>query len=242
MYAERALRSEPTHFGALTSAGEVFTRLQRPEQAIPILRYAVERDPVNYYHFDNLSKAYFHAGQFALAEEVLRVMQVLEPDDDFSPWLIGLALLLQGKSSEALQQFEENLGDDHPLRWHGRALALHALGRTDEALSELARLLEAAELFEDNPDYMGIYWFIGTAYAWIGATDEAFDAFAKQREWVPWLFTSMGDSPLYANLRDDPRWHPFLVSVNVDPDFLASVEFNPRLPSEIRSRENAITR
>ena len=242
MYAERALESEPTHFGALTTAGEVLTRLWRAEQAVPILRYATERDPVNSHHFDNLSQAYLNAGQYALAEEALRVLLVLEPDDDFAEWQIGLALLLQGRAREALQLFDENLGDDHPLRWHGKTLALYALGRTDEALSELARLLEAAELFEDNPDYMAIYWFIGTAYAWIGATDEAFDAFAKQREWVPWLFTSMGDSPLYANLRDDPRWHPFLVSVNVDPDFLASVEFNPRLPSEIRSRENAITR
>ena len=242
MYAERALESEPTHFGALTTAGEVLTRLWRAEQAVSILRYATERDPVNSHHFDNLSQAYLNAGQYALAEEALRVLLVLEPDDDFAEWQIGLALLLQGRAREALQLFDENLGDDHPLRWHGKTLALYALGRTDEALSELARLLEAAELFEDNPDYMAIYWFIGTAYAWIGATDEAFDAFAKQREWVPWLFTSMGDSPLYANLRDDPRWHPFLVSVNVDPDFLASVEFNPRLPSEIRSRENAITR
>jgi hypothetical protein len=52
----------------------------------------------------------------------------------------------------------------------------------------------------------------------------------------------MGESPLYANLRDDPRWRPFLASVRLDPDFLASAEFNPRLPPEIRLRENAATR
>jgi hypothetical protein len=44
----------------------------------------------------------------------------------------------------------------------------------------------------------------------------------------------MGESPFYANLRNDSRWVPFLESVNADPDFLASVEFNPRLPPEIR--------
>ncbi len=236
MYAERALRSEPTHFGALTSAGEVFTRLQRPAQAIPILRYVVERDPVNSYHFDNLAKAYFHAGQFALAEEVTRVSLVLSPDDGFSQWSIGLALLMQGKSSEALQQFDENLGDDHPLRWQGRALALHSLGRTDEARSELAKLLEV------GAGVPIIHWLIGTAYAWIGETDEAFDAFETQREWATWIFTSAGDSPLYANMKDDPRWLPFLKSVNVDPEFLASIDFNPRLPSEIRLPKNAPAR
>ena len=56
------------------------------------------------------------------------------------------------------------------------------------------------------------------------------------------MFTNMGDSPLYANLRDDPRWHPFLASVGIDPDSQASVEFNPRLPSGIRMPQNATTR
>ena len=110
------------------------------------------------------------------------------------------------------------------------------LNRTDEALSELARLLEV------DPGTPNIYWFIGTAYAWIGATDKAFDFFERQREVNINVFTAMGDSPLYAKLRDDPRWPPFLASVDLDPDFLASVEFNPRLPSEIRWRGNAATR
>ena len=242
MYAERALESDPTHFGALTTAGEVLTRLWRAEQAVPILRYATERDPLASYHFDNLSQAYMNAGQYASAEEALRVLLVLEPDDDLAEWWIGLALLLQGKASEALQQFDQNLDDHHPLHWHGKTLALHALGRTDDASSELAKLLEASKLIEAEPGLLGIYWFIGTAYAWIGATDEAFAAFEKQREWWPGMFTNMGDSPLYANLRDDPRWHPFLASVGIDPDSQASVEFNPRLPSGIRMPQNATTR
>ena len=94
---------------------------------------------------------------------------------------------------------------------------MHDLGRSDDALSELAKLLEV------DPDTPNIYWFIGTAYGWIGATDEAFRFFEKQREVGSGIFTSMGESPLYANLRDDPRWRPFLASVNLDPDFLASV-------------------
>jgi len=237
MYAERALESEPTHFGALTTAGEVLTRLWRAEQAIPILRYASERDPVNSYHFENLGGAYLDAGQYASAEETLRVYEVLEPDDESWPrWQLGLALLLQGKASEALQHFDENFVDGHPLRFHGKTLALHDLGRADEAAAELARLLEV------DPNQPAIKWVIGTAYAWLGAKDEAFDYFERQKEEAPMAFTSMANSPLYANLRDDPRWLPFLTSVNLDPDFLASIEFNPRLPAEIRLPEKVTTR
>ena len=229
MYAERALESEPTHFGALTTAGEVLTRLWRADQAIPILRYASERDPVNSYHFNNLGNAYLDAGQYALAEETLRVYQVMEPDDQSWPrWQLGLALLLQGKTSEALQHFDENFDEDHPLRFHGKALALHDLGRPDDAAAELARLLEV------DRNLPAINWVIGSAYAWLGAKDEAFSYFEWQREERSMAFTSMADSPLYANLRDDPRWRPFLASVNLDPEYLASIEFNPRLPAEIR--------
>ena len=229
MYAERALGSEPTHFGALTSAGELFTRLGRAEQAIPILRYATERDPLNWYHFDNLAKAYMHTGQYSAAEEACRVQLVLNPGSgEYSAgWCIGMALLQQGKASEALQYFDENVGYD-PLRWHGKTLALHDLGRDDDARSELAKLHEV------DPREPIIHWIIGTAYAWIGETDKAFAAFEKQREQGFMVFTSVAESPLYANLPDDPRWQSLMASVGRDPDFLASVEFNPTLPAEIR--------
>jgi tetratricopeptide (TPR) repeat protein len=234
MYAERAMASEPTHFGALTTAGEILTRLWRAEEAIPILRYVSKRDPLSVYHFDNLAKAYMTAGQYESAEEAYQVVQILEPDDaDWPGWGIGLTSLLQGKASEALHYFDENV-TDMPLRWHGKMLALHDMGRTEEALTELGRLLDAAGRIEDEPGLLGIYWFIGTAYAWSGAVDEAFEYFEKQRDVFPRIFTSMGDSPLYASLRDDPRWQPFLASVGLDPDSLASVPFNPRLPSAIR--------
>jgi TolB-like protein/Flp pilus assembly protein TadD len=236
MYAERALESEPTHSDALTTAGEILKRLWRADHAIPILRYATERDPLTAYHFENIAGAYLNAGQYASAEGALHTARVLAPGDQFwTEWGIGLALLLQGKASEALRYFDENIGD-MPLRWHGKALALHALGRADDAQAELAKLLEV------DPGTPNIHWFIGTAHAWIGETDKAFTSFEKQREEGLIVFTNMGDSPLYANLNDDSRWQPLLASVGLSPDFLASIEFNPRLPAEIQLRKNANTR
>ncbi len=183
VFAERALASEPTHFGALTTAGEVLTRLWRAEQAIPILRYASERDPLGSHHFENLAGAYMDAGQYELAEEAYRVYQVLEPDDESWPkWGIGVAMLLQGKATEALQHFDDRFPFYHPLRKHGKVLALHRLGRIDDSLAELERLLEV------DRDMPGIKWLIGSAYAWIGATDEAFAFFERQREASTMIF------------------------------------------------------
>jgi len=51
-----------------------------------------------------------------------------------------------------------------------------------------------------------------------------------------------GMETLRALGRTDDALGSFLRSVNIDTDFLASVEFNPTLPAEIRLRENVATR
>ena len=128
--------------------------------------------------------------------------------------------------------FFEAFDENNPLLWYGRTLALHDLGRTDEALSELDRLVEV------DPGTGGeiIYWSIGTAHAWIGAIDEAFRLSRPSSEAnaIRPPGCTGGRDRVDGNLRDDPRWRPFLASVELDPDYLASVEFNPRLPAEIR--------
>jgi hypothetical protein len=48
--------------------------------------------------------------------------------------------------------------------------------------------------------------------------------------------------PLVMRTAPTTHWVPFLESVNVDPDFVAPVEFNPTLPAEICLRKNVATR
>lgn len=235
-YVERALQTEPTYPDALNAAAVVLTRLWRAEEAIPIARYASDRDPMATFVTWNLARAYLNAGRYKEAEETFRAHIVSVPDARRALAGIGLALLLQGNAAEALRQFDEQV-DDAALRLWGQALALHDLGRSDDAMSALAELINLQGVH-------GMYhwWLTGTAYAWMGFVDEAFEYFEKQRDADSGSFRVEADSPLYDNLRDDPRWQPFLASVELDPDFLASVTFNPKLPSEIRSRENAANR
>jgi len=226
-FAERALASEPTHFAALTTAGEIMVRLWREEEGIEILRYVAERDPLSPHHYDNIAEAYLNAGAAERAEEAFRTILTLFPDyGGRAPWGIGLALLLQGKPSEAIPEFE-NMPEGHPLRSHGIALALHDLGRHDDAQAALDGLLDVDR---GTPN---IEWFIATAYAWFGDIDAAFEFLGQQRQEAYPFFFFMGNSPLYENLRDDPRWLPFLESIKLDPASLRSVDFDPTLPPGI---------
>ena len=226
-FAERALESEPTHFVALTTAGEIMVRLWREEEGIRILRYVVERDPLTPYHHDNIADAYLNAGAPERAEAAFRTILTLFPDyGGWAPWGIGLALLLQGKPSEAMPEFE-NMPEGNPLRLHGTALALHDLGRREDAQAAFDELLQVER---GTPN---VEWFIATAYAWFGDIDAAFEFLGQQRQEAVPFFFFMGNSPLYQNLRDDPRWLPFLESINLDPATLRSVEFDPTLPPGI---------
>lgn len=235
-YVEHALQSEPTYLDALNTAVVVLTRLWRAEEAIPIARYARDRDPLNTFVTWNLARAYLNSGRYREAEETFRTHIVSFPNGIRTSAGIGLALLLQGKAAEALQQFDEKV-DDVGFRLWGQALALNDLGQPDDAMSALDELIEF-----DGAGGQYHLWLVGTAYARMGSVDEAFEYFEKKRDVDSGIFRVEADSPLYDNLRDDLRWRPFLASVELDPDFLASVEFNPNLPSEIRFRENAASR
>ena len=105
---------------------------------------------------------------------------------------------------------------------------MYELGRIADAQAELARL------HGEHSEQPNVEWFIGTAHAWMGSTDEAFEYLEVQREKAPGFFNFMANSPLYDNLRDDPRWLPLLESVNLDPESRAAVKFDPTLPPDIR--------
>ena len=228
---ERALSIDPTNPDVLNTAVVLLTRLWRSGEAIPLARYARERDPLSTFVVWNLARAYRNNGEHAAAAETLADIVALNPEAVRAAWGIGFALLLQSEKEQALAHFDNHVSDP-AYRLHGRVLALHDLGRSAEANAALKELLE---LDESN----AYAYLIGTAYAWIGDLDNAFRYLEMERDTGEGsIFRVEANSPLYANLGNDPRWLPFLESVELAPEFLASVEFNPRLPPGIEALSN----
>ena len=83
------------------------------------------------------------------------------------------------------------------LRLQGTALALHNLGRQDEADGALAALIA----IQDMGDYEAIWpYLIATAYAWFGDADKAFEYLEKQRETWSGFLRVEAHSPLYQKI------------------------------------------
>jgi len=228
-YVDRALDVDPTKSEALNIAVVVLDRLWRPEEAVPIAQYVAERDPLFLYVQWNLARAEMNSGAFEAAEATYRTILTIQDDHLGAQWQLGVSLVLQGKLEAAEAQFRDHVADK-ALGLHGLVLALHELGRFDESRSALADLKASGGPIQ----WDGVSFLIATASAWVGNTDDAFEYFYKQRETWPGYIRVAANSPMYRNLRDDPRWLPFLRSVELDPEELAAVEFTPRLPATAR--------
>jgi TolB-like protein/Flp pilus assembly protein TadD len=232
-YIERALDKDPHNTRALNTAMVLMMRLWRTNTARAIGEYIVKRDPLASHVQWNLARALLNSGAFEAAENTSRTMIALERDTTGHRWFLGTALLFQGEPESALEYFRQIPDEAAEYRLQGTAMALHDLGRLDESQAALARLVELTEAVPEEE----LRWFHGIAvtYAWIGDIDKAFDYLEQTRLHRSGNLRVAADSPFYVRLKDDPRWMPFLEAAGLAPAQLNAIEFNPRLPAEIRA-------
>src|SRR6202042_26191 len=115
----------------LIMAGVLAAILGHADEALQYSKRATEIDPLNFGNFDSLGEYFMDAGNFKEAQDALRRAQALNPSYLSAHWSLGLALLLGGKTSDALAEFERE--SDDGFRVAGHALAYYALGRTPDA-------------------------------------------------------------------------------------------------------------
>jgi hypothetical protein len=101
-------------------------------------------------------------------------------------------------------------------------MAWHALGKqveSDAALTELLRTDEKS-------------WAYNIAYvmAFRGEADRAFEWLAKAVAYHDTGLTEIAVDPLFANIKEDPRWLPFLRKLGRAPEQLAAIRFDVKLP------------
>jgi len=218
---EEAARAGPYDPFVLFNTARLATVVGKNDLAIRLGEYIAARDPLFFWAQLNLAWNYFEAGRIDDALDRYAIAISLNPTDGAVRWKTGLAWLAAGEPELALAEFEKEEG--RAYRLHGLALAYHDLGREEESAAAFEELLALEE---------GEAWPYGMAraYAWIGNADEAFfylEAAAKQ------FVTQLGgaaSNPLFRKLHGDPRWMPFLRSVNQAPEQVAAFEFNVEPP------------
>jgi tetratricopeptide (TPR) repeat protein len=220
-YLQKALELEPANPDILRHAATLLRTLDRLHEAIAVDEYVVDRDPVNPAGHYFLGFSYLLARQFDQAIASFGRALVLSPRHVSAHYRIGIALVLQGEPQRAL---EEMLQEPRPTkRLMGETMAYHVLGRAGEADAALAELIEE---YQQTTAYNIAYLL-----AFRGDADGVFTWLDKAAQYRDTGLIQIANQPEFDNVRDDPRWLPFLESIGMSPDQLSAIEFEARLPN-----------
>ncbi|UCC65368.1 MAG: tetratricopeptide repeat protein [Anaerolineae bacterium] len=169
--------------------GHVYYLLGQAEEAIASYDQALGLDPTDLNLYYHRGATYLGIGdQDAALEDFERVL-LLEPAHSGAHYGRGRVHFAAGRFQEAIADFTEVMKDeDEDYSWlHfeedspylDRALAYHALGRTEEALGDLDALIEA------YPDEHLPYYQRGLIYKELGQVDAAIADFKMVWENAP---------------------------------------------------------
>jgi len=139
-HLEAALRIDDT-VEAHLSLGSARVQQQKPSDAVPHFKRALELDPKNFDALSSLGQALLAAGRADEAEGALRAALQMRPDIGLSTQL-GYALLKQKKSESALLVFRQVLADNPSSApaLFGAGASAEGVGKNEEALDLYKRL------------------------------------------------------------------------------------------------------
>ena len=219
-HLQRALASDAGDPYVLFQAGELLSALARDDEGADVVRAAILRDPLNPTLHAALGGHLVRTGRHDAAIAALRVALDLSPGYDSARAI--LAMTLANKGDFAAAEAENERISSEVRRLIGRAMICPRLGRQKDADAAFAELIAR---YANDWSYNIAY-----AYAFGGNADAAFTWLEKAREYHDTGFSYIAASRWFDPVRKDPRWLPFLRSVNRAPEQLAKIEFKVTLP------------
>jgi TolB-like protein/DNA-binding winged helix-turn-helix (wHTH) protein len=188
---EHALQ-EPANLDTLPVLVDFAMILNRPDEAIAIGEYILERDPICFFCYHNLMRAYQRAERYDKVRELYLNARALGFDHATLTTPYGLALLELNEAEEALRQFDATdwTGVPRHVRLQVFAMTYWLLDRRSEFDAALAELQELQPM-----SAAGVHTFTGNLPA-------AFAIYNQQPALPPELFDGrIGDA-----MRTFERW------------------------------------
>ena len=214
---ERAVALDPGHLDIVSFAAEFAKYIGRFEQALQLEELIISRDPLCDECRLRLAKSYLYTGRYADAERELQTLRTLRGGG--YGWHLGIASLMQERPQEALEYFESIPADVAPhLRLAGRAAAYCDLGRKPDAQSALDEL--AATMGNLSPHAAA------GAFAHCGNPDMAFEWLEQSLPERTLVLQLEFPDPLYARLRDDPRWQALMRRIGRSKEQTDAIPFS----------------
>jgi TolB-like protein/Flp pilus assembly protein TadD len=201
-----ALASDTNDPLTLLAAGMLDAYLGRIEEWIKFCDLARIRDPLNFRPYARAELGYLYLGRYKEAEGVARKRLNISPDGSGGHSGLAVALALQNRGEEALEEIAREL--DSGQRLWGTAIIYQTMGRRqqanaayEEALSQFANVpILAAEL-----------------YAFRGDKDRAFAALDKGASVLDRGVIRLKSDFMLRSLHDDPRYKAILARLGL-PD------------------------
>jgi TolB-like protein/Tfp pilus assembly protein PilF len=202
---QTAVRLAPNNATALSAAGVLAFTLGRLDEAVTLDLKAIALDPLRQAGHANLGLVLLHAGRLDEAAQRYRHLLELNPQYPGAHMRLGQILLLQGQPLEALEMIERD--SDEWWRDYAVALALHSLGRAEDADQALADFIAN---HADGP------FQTAEIFAWRGEVDQAFEWLDKAYAVRDSGLHEILHDPFVAALKKDPRWPSFLARLGLD--------------------------
>ena len=200
----RARALDPGNPLLLRTTAVLGRALGHTDEALALLRQALDRDPLNLLVRRYFARTLCYADRLAEAEAEIRQVLALSPSYPVAEYELGRILLAQGKVSAAVAAFESEVVPG--WRSFGLPLGYHAQGRGADAQAALAAML---------PESTGAEFQVAEAHAYLGDADQAFRwleaAVANRDPGIMWL----RGNPLLKGLTDDPRYAALLRKLNL---------------------------
>jgi len=197
---ERAVSLDPADSDAQRRYGDLLLTLGRPTESIAAIKEALVLDPLAARTWDDLAASLETVHDYDGAQEALHRALEISPDSSYGLTNLAILQLLEGKFTEARDNFRKS--DFEGFRLPGIAMAEHSLGHHAESrrsLDEATVKVAASSAFQ-----------IVEALAWLGETDQAFQWLERAYRQHDGGLVAVNTDPLLASLRGDPRYKSFL--------------------------------
>jgi len=215
----RALHLDPGNVELLIFASTFAALIGRHDEAIILMKRALELDPLCTFCMYLLSKIYMNAGLLKEAEDARHQYKNLGGHG--GGYTMGMLKLLQGNPEAALASFEGVGVNDRNIS-SGRAMALYELGRLEEFETALADQIK--NWGDEYPRD------VATVYAWIADTNKACEWLEKAYALDVDSFHGQIMNPVFRKMHGAPCWTSLRKRMGFSAERLAAIEFKVTLP------------
>ena len=195
----------PQNIRALVNLGEVLGSSGQYEEAINVLKRALQSDPGSPDAHRSFGKIFLDQGRLDEAEDHLTQSLRIDPQDEKAHSFIGQVYLARGQLAEAKSHFDEalrlnpNLAEAH----NNLGVVLASQNRFDEAISHFQKAVQV------QPS-LGAYYNLGLVSARQGRWSEAANYFKEALQWDPHsgdVHRNLGKALVQLGQRDEAVKH-----------------------------------